>query len=745
MTESIRPGGNWSSEIGPLGPGDPREVGPYRLEGRLGAGGMGQVFLGTSASGRRVAVKLIRPELAGSARFRERFAREAAAARQVGGFHTAQVVDADPTAQPPWLATAFVPGPTLQRLVDADGPRDPETVLRLGAGIAEGLAAIHRCGLVHRDLKPGNVIVAEDGPRIIDFGIALEPGADGPTRAGSVIGTYAYMSPEQVRGEALSPAGDVFAFGSVLVFAATGRSPFDATTVPAIVHRVVTEPPRLGGLAAPLRELVEACLAKDPARRPGMDEVLARLSVTGPGRGPNTAPGTPPGTPPGTFGTAQGAFGAAPPGVFGTAPDAFEPARSPVEATPDAPAPGPFAAAPGPVEAAPGESFHALPTQPAEVPAGPPAPPGTPTAPALPKAGAGSVSRRTLLLGGIGAAAAAVAVPAYLLRDSWPGSASQPDRTRPEARLEGHPQSLKCLAFSPDGRTLAAAGSAGELWLWDTVTRRPITKFGGEPPRANGLVFTPDGRTLVGSCDDGTLRRWDVRSRSPLPALTGFEPYSLPTPYSLAVSPDGAVLAAAGAGTLQLFDLASGRRLKKLEAGEPSGVVFTPDGKGVATASRQRVLLWDVAGGEQPRAFTDDSVAFRFNRVLISPDGKTIGGAGPGVHLWDRETGRPTATLTSPHRRLEEAAYRPGHPMIAGGGFGLGPGDDVNDKALAATGGTITLWDLNTGRVALTLTADLAPSVAAPLLSALAFSPDGKTLAAAFSSSDRTIQLWRLA
>ncbi|MCX5379926.1 WD40 repeat domain-containing serine/threonine protein kinase [Streptomyces sp. NBC_00091] len=681
VTEFIGPGGTRSSTVEPLRPGDPRTVGPYRLEGRLGAGGMGQVFLGTSASGRRVAVKLIRPELAGTARFRERFAREAAAARQVGGFHTAQVVEADPAAEPPWLATAFVPGPTLQQLVDAGGPRDPAAVLRLGAGIAEGLAAIHRCGLVHRDLKPGNVIVAEDGPRIIDFGIAHEPGADAMTRTGSVIGTYAYMSPEQVRGEALSPAGDVFAFGSVLVFAATGRSPFDATTVPAIVHRVVSEPPRLDGLAAPLRELVGACLAKDPAQRPGMDEVLARLSVTGPGAVPPAAP------------------------------------------------------------AAPGAAFHALPTQPAAAPPAPPGPAGAPTAPAP----AGALSRRTLLLGGVGAAAAAAAVPAYLFRDSWLGSGSEQDRTRPVARLEGHPQSLVALAFSPDGRTLAAGGSGGELWLWDTVTRRTITKFGGEPPRVFGLAFSPDGWTLVGSCQDGTLRRWDVRTRTALPALSGFETLSVPTPYSLAVSPDGAVLAAAGGGTLQLFDLTSGRRLKKIEAGEPSGVLFTPDGKGVATASRERVLLWDVDGGEQPRTFTDDSADSPFYRVLISPDGKTIGGAGPGVHLWDLATGRPTATLTSPHRRLEEAAYRPGHPMIAGGGFGLGPDDDVKDEARAATGGTVSLWDLKTGRVARTLTADLEESAGAPLLSALAFSPDGKTLAAAFSPSDSTIQLWQLA
>ncbi|MFB9393037.1 WD40 repeat domain-containing serine/threonine protein kinase [Streptomyces coeruleoprunus] len=685
MTESIRPGGTWSSAVEPLRPGDPRTVGPYRLEGRLGAGGMGQVFLGTSASGRQVAVKLIRPELAGTAHFRERFAREAAAARQVGGFHTAQVVDADPAAEPPWLATAFVPGPTLQQLVDADGPRDTVAVLRLGAGIAEGLAAIHRCGLVHRDLKPGNVIVAEDGPRIIDFGIAHESGADAMTRTGSVIGTYAYMSPEQVRGDALSPASDVFAFGSVLAFAATGRSPFDATTVPAIVHRVVAEPPQLDALATPLRELVGACLAKDPARRPDMDEVLARLSVTGPG----VAPGAP-----------GGAFGAAP-----------------------------------------GVAFHALPTQSAAAPPGGPDLPGALTAPAP----ATALSRRTLLLGGIGVAAAAVAVPAYVFRDSWLGSASEQDQTRPVARLEGHPQSPVCLAFSPDGRTLAAGGSAGELWLWDTVTRRTITKFEGEPPHVYRLAFSPDGRTLVGSCQDGTLRRWDVRTRTPLPGLSGFEALSIPIPYSLAVSPDGAVLAAAGGGTLQLFDLASGRRLKKIEAGEPSGVLFTPDGKAVATASRQRVLLWEVDGGEQPRTFTDDSVEFRFNRVLISPDGKTIGGAGPGVHLWDRATGRHTATLTSPHRRLEEAAYRPGHSMIAGGGFGLGPDDDVKDKTRAATGSTISLWDPKTGRVALTLTADLEESAGAPLLSALAFSPDGKTLAAAFSPSDSTIQLWQLA
>ncbi|MGI5231113.1 serine/threonine-protein kinase [Actinoallomurus sp. CA-142502] len=163
----------------PLRPGDPRQVGPYRLTGRLGAGGMGEVFLGVSPGGRKVAVKLIRPEHASSPQFRARFAREVQAAQRVGGFHTAPVVDADPDAESPWLVTAFIPGPSLHRLVTEQGPLEPATVREMGAGLAEGLAAIHACGVVHRDLKPGNVIMAEDGPRVIDFGIA-RPDDAGP-------------------------------------------------------------------------------------------------------------------------------------------------------------------------------------------------------------------------------------------------------------------------------------------------------------------------------------------------------------------------------------------------------------------------------------------------------------------------------------------------------------------------------------------------------------------------------------
>lgn len=176
-----------------------------------------------------------------------------------------------------------------------------------------------------------------------------------------------------------------------------------------------------------------------------------------------------------------------------------------------------------------------------------------------------------------------------------------------------------------------------------------------------------------------------------------------------------------------------------------SDVAFSPDGKAVAAVSGKRVLLWDVDGGGRARTFTDDTVDSRFAAVLFSPDGKTIGGAGPGVRLWDRVSGQPVAALKAPHARIDKAAYRPGRAVIAGSGFGFGPGDDVGDKTKAALGKTISLWDLPSGRISATLTATVEESAAAPLITAMEFSPDGKTLAAAFSPSDASIQLWKLA
>jgi serine/threonine protein kinase len=260
--------------------GDPRQVGVYRLVGRLGDGGMGQVFLGVSPGGRPVAVKVIRPELTADPEFLRRFAREVDAARKVGGFHTAPVVDADPYDNPPWMVTAYIAGPSLLAVVTDRGPLDPVGVSRLGAALTEGLAAIHASGLVHRDLKPANIIMADDGPRIIDFGIAQAVGATALTTPGTVIGTYAFMSPEQIRADTATPESDVFCLGCVLAYAATGHAPFEASNGAAIMYRVLNEPPDLRDLPAGLlRDTLTACLAKEPDRRPLLPDLLARFAA----------------------------------------------------------------------------------------------------------------------------------------------------------------------------------------------------------------------------------------------------------------------------------------------------------------------------------------------------------------------------------------------------------------------------------------------------------------------------------
>jgi serine/threonine protein kinase len=267
----------------PLRDGDPRQVGVYRLVSRLGDGGMGQVFLGVSPGGRPVAVKVIRPEFAADPEFRRRFAREVDAARKVGGFHTAPVVDADPHDEPPWMVTAYIAGPSLQAVVSGGWPLAPADVSRLGAALTEGLAAIHGSGLVHRDLKPANIIMADDGPRIIDFGVAQSAGATSLTTPGTVIGTCSFMAPEQLRAYSATPESDVFSLGCVLAYAATGRAPFDAPTVPAIMYKVLNEQPDLGYLPpGVLRDTLAACLAKDPGRRPLLPDLLARFTAGSP-------------------------------------------------------------------------------------------------------------------------------------------------------------------------------------------------------------------------------------------------------------------------------------------------------------------------------------------------------------------------------------------------------------------------------------------------------------------------------
>ena len=226
-----------------------------------------------------MAIKVIRPELAEDAEFRARFGREVSAARKVSGIFTAPVVDADLDGPVPWLATSYIAGPSLADAVDERGPMPPALVLRLAAGLAEGLVAIHAAGVVHRDLKPANVLLAEDGPRLIDFGISRSIEGSTLTRTGMVVGSPGFMSPEQAEGRPVGPPSDIFSLGAVLTFSATGEGPFGEGSTVALLYRVVTGEPNTQGVPDEIRPLIEHCLAKDPTRRPTAAQLLAQLST----------------------------------------------------------------------------------------------------------------------------------------------------------------------------------------------------------------------------------------------------------------------------------------------------------------------------------------------------------------------------------------------------------------------------------------------------------------------------------
>ncbi|MFD5316402.1 SPFH domain-containing protein [Streptomyces sp. NPDC127098] len=252
----------------PLESGDPRRVGAYDLVARLGEGGMGTVFLGRSPDQRLVAVKVIRGQFEADDAFRRRFAREVETARRVGGVRTAAVVDADPDGEPPWLATEYIPGPSLQYVINRHGALPAPTLYMIAGGVAEALHGIHGCGIIHRDLKPSNIIVSEGGPRVIDFGIARAVDSTALTRTGHVVGTPGFLAPEQLTGGAVTPATDVYAYGMVLCHAGGIAALADGQPVQAA----------LGMLPAGLRDLVQGCLAPDPAARPSVAEISERLA-----------------------------------------------------------------------------------------------------------------------------------------------------------------------------------------------------------------------------------------------------------------------------------------------------------------------------------------------------------------------------------------------------------------------------------------------------------------------------------
>ena len=372
------------------------------MVGRLGQGGMGQVFLGVSPGGRPVAVKAIRPDLASDPQFRIRFAREVAAARTVSGVFTAMVVGADVDGPIAWLATAYVPGPSLAEAVNEHGPLPEASLLALAAGLAEALAAIHAAGVTHRDLKPSNVLLAEDGPRVIDFGISRAAESTTLTQTGLTIGSPGFMSPEQAIGTEVGPPSDVFSLGTVLAFAATGKGPFGGGTTASLLYRVVHETPDLDGVPAAVRPLIERCLVKDPAQRPTAVALLDAVGALQPAG--NWLPDS------------VIRMAAAPPSLT---PPPGQPAPTAVDGTP-APTAVPLPLVPGfaPTQTSMAD-FAATPPYQATEAWSTPASGSPPLAPGDPPSGTGEPRRRSrplvlaavigvLVLGGAGAAFAAL-------------------------------------------------------------------------------------------------------------------------------------------------------------------------------------------------------------------------------------------------------------------------------------------------------------------------------------------------
>lgn len=631
------------ARIGPLRPGDPRRVGGYRLTGLLGEGGMGQVFLGRSRAGRTVAVKLIRPEYARQPAFRERFAREVAAARMVGGFHAVPVVDADPRAERPWMVTAYIPAPSLQDRVDAAGPLGPGRVAELGAHLAEGLAAIHACGLVHRDLKPGNVLLASDGARIIDFGIARAVGAMTLTTAGTMLGTCLYMSPEQMREAGITAASDIFSLGSVLVFAATGAPPFRATTLPGIVRDITDGTPDLADVPEPLVPLIAACLAKEPAERPALTDILKRCAVLirpaaprrpAPSRKPVPPPGPvpPPRTVPRRLVLAGGAAAIAAAGVAfplhflasrGTGPSAGPSSRAGASARAGRGSPGRPRSAPSPIDRAlvPG-------------PAGP--------------AGSGPVS----------------------------------------------------AVLSPDGSLVAVSTAdpdGAKVWLLDASDMHVAASI----PLGHGpslVVFGSDSRSLValgsgGQPDAARLWRLEAVGTTALNLVTSAAaPRAARAPGAVAFSPDGGMLAVSGAGGLSLLDAATLRTIRSVAA--PPGVsgapVYRPDGKVLAVGGAPGYLgrrpaagalcLLDAASLEviAHRSVPDlDGYSLAF-----SPDDRTLAIVGHA-----RGSGGVIRLLDASSLRTVAAGVLPGGAAGPAAAGGVLP-DEASVTAAAAAGFT---------------------------------------------------------
>jgi serine/threonine protein kinase/WD40 repeat protein len=664
---------SWGWAVDRLEAGDPSHIGPFRLLGRLGEGGMGRVFLGASPGGRKVAIKVVHPRHANDPAFRRRFAHEVAAARQVGGFHAALVVDADPDADPPWMATAYIPGPSLADAIVQRGSLDEAGVRDLGAALAEGLGAIHACGIIHRDLKPGNVILADDGPRIIDFGIAKSADASSLTASNAVLGTLRYMSPEQLNGQKLTEQSDIFALGAILTYAATGHNPFDGATMPAIIAQILNNPPNLDPLTGELRDIISACLAREPGDRPSAADVLVRFNLLKPASELTPA------------GPAEPVHTALQPREASQVrandlPRAAARVSSPVS-TIDAGLDAPRPAEP---RATPTRGARPLRRQPQH----------RRYRPSAIMAAAGAV------------VAVGLAVALVVLSDKPPATVSSATGWVAETLFASTSRVASSVAFGPNG-TLATGDQSGHTYLWNTANSELAATL---TDSASGGVFSvafgPGGILAAGE-NDGRTDLWNTATRTHTTPLSDI---SAQVVFSVAFGP-GRTLATDQIHATDIWNTATGKLITRLidpGTGGVFSVAFGPGGILATADDNGHAYLWNTTARKIVATLTDparagvDSLAFGPNATLATGD------KNGHTYVWNTTTGKIVATLADPASTgVDSVAFGPDGILATG---------DNNGHAY--------LWNTTTGKIVAAL-----PDPASTGVDSVAFGPSGTVLA----------------
>ncbi|WP_160161497.1 bifunctional serine/threonine-protein kinase/transporter substrate-binding domain-containing protein [Embleya hyalina] len=627
-----------------IGVGDPSRIGSFAVLGRLGAGGMGQVYLGRSPGGRLVAIKVVLGDLAEDPRYRRRFAAEIAAMRRIGGFWTAAFVDADADADAPWLATEYIAGPSLTETIAAHGPLPASSARLLAAGLAESLAAIHAVGLVHRDLKPSNVLLASDGPRVIDFGIArMVREANGPTRTGHLVGTPGFLSPEQAGGDEVGPASDVFGVGLVVAHATTGRSPFGVGDAAQMMFRVVYRDPDLDPVPEELRPVVAACLRRDPAERPTPAQVLGMLGTTARPMGADWLPAAHSALVRSRSATAAVSGGAAPDAPGATSATDTSPAHVPPTDVrpphlPDHPAEAPTAtAAVDPVATPPSR-----PDQPPARPAGPPMippppvrPAYAPTPPVPPAPSSPGIARRRLLIGGSVVAAALAGGGAYLLtRDEGKGAAGAGTTANPASSGAGSSAGPNTSTSAPNGTGTGVqppAAPLAHLLPEPYRSERPLV-VGMDAAYPPNEFLDGDGRSVVGMSADLIRAIGQLLGVKPRLENTGFDAL-IP---SLAAGRVDLVVSSMfdtreRANTVDFVDYFTAGSVLLVAKGNPRGIRTPADLCGAKVAVQRGTIQEDLVARAKTRCGPGASTPTTYDGIDAAAKRIAEGGADVGV------------------------------------------------------------------------------------------------------------------